>query len=136
MTLTHIPLPNLPIPPSWFPGHMMKFTRMLPALLTRTDVVLEIRDSRMPLTSINRTLEGALQKWRRERGWDPNNPNRRIVNAGACERIVILNKRDLVPEWGMEPFRRAMAKKFPDQQVLFSSWQRPRDIRNLSDLLT
>ncbi|KAF5379070.1 hypothetical protein D9615_005948 [Tricholomella constricta] len=135
MVLTHIPIPSLPIPPSWFPGHMMKFTRMLPALLTRTDVVLEIRDSRLPLTSINRTLEGALQKWRLERGWDPNNTNRRIVNTGACERIIVLNKRDLVPEWGMEPFRQAMAKKFPDQQMLFASWQRPRDIRNLSELL-
>lgn len=51
-------LPPLPTPPSWFPGHMMKFTRMLPALLKRTNVVLEIRDSRLPLTSINRTLEG------------------------------------------------------------------------------
>lgn len=39
---------------------MMKFSRMLPALLTRTDVVLELRDARLPLTSINRTLEGAL----------------------------------------------------------------------------
>lgn len=38
---------------------MKKFTRMLPSLLTRTDVVLELRDSRLPLTSINRTLEGA-----------------------------------------------------------------------------
>ncbi|KAF9467935.1 P-loop containing nucleoside triphosphate hydrolase protein [Collybia nuda] len=135
MALSHILMPALPIPPSWFPGHMMKFTRMLPALLTRTDVVLEIRDSRLPLTSINRTLEGALQKWRIERGWDPNNPTRRIVNTGACERIVVLNKRDLVPEWGMEPFRNAMAKKFPDQQMLFASWQRPRDIRNLSEIL-
>ncbi|KAG6918361.1 hypothetical protein DXG01_015010 [Tephrocybe rancida] len=135
MVLMHIPIPSLPIPPSWFPGHMMKFTRMLPALLTRTDVVLEIRDSRLPLTSINRTLEGALQKWRLARGWDPNNRTRRIVNAGACERIIVLNKRDLVPEWGMEPFRNAMAKKFPDQQVMFASWQRPRDIRNLSELL-
>jgi len=51
-------LPPLPTPPSWFPGHMMKFTRMLPAFLKRTNVVLEIRDSRLPLTSINRTLEG------------------------------------------------------------------------------
>ncbi|KAF8888631.1 P-loop containing nucleoside triphosphate hydrolase protein [Infundibulicybe gibba] len=135
MTLLHISKPVLPIPPSWFPGHMMKFTRMLPALLTRTDVVLELRDSRLPLTSINRTLEGALKKWRMERGWDPNNPKRRIVNAGACERIVVLNKRDLVPEWGMEPFRKAMESKFPDQRVLFASWQRPRDIRNLSELL-
>ncbi|KAJ7686692.1 P-loop containing nucleoside triphosphate hydrolase protein [Mycena rosella] len=135
MALTHIPFPALPMPPSWFPGHMMKFTRMLPALLTRTDVVLELRDSRLPLTSINRTLEGALQKWRLERGWDPNDASRRVVNSTACERIIVLNKRDLVPEWGLEPFRKAMSSRFPDQQVLFASWQRPRDIRDLSEML-
>lgn len=56
MGLPH--LPALPAPTSWFPGHMMKFTRQLPALLKRTNVVLEIRDARLPLTSINRTLEG------------------------------------------------------------------------------
>jgi len=48
----------------------------------------------------------------------------------------VLNKRDLVPEWGMEPFRRAMIKKFPHQQLIFASWRRPRDIRNLSEILT
>ncbi|KAF7344612.1 Mitochondrial GTPase 1 [Mycena sanguinolenta] len=135
MALTHIPFPALPIPPSWFPGHMMKFTRMLPTLLTQTDVVLELRDSRLPLTSINRTLEGALQKWRLERGWDPNNPTQRVINSVACERIVVFNKRDLVPEWGLEPFRRAMSTRFPDQQFFFASWQRPRDIKSLSEIL-
>ncbi|KAJ7512698.1 P-loop containing nucleoside triphosphate hydrolase protein [Mycena galericulata] len=135
MALTHIPFPALPIPPSWFPGHMMKFTRMLPTLLTQTDVVLELRDSRLPLTSINRSLEGALQKWRLERGWAPNDATRRVVNSSACERIVVLNKRDLVPEWGLEPFRKAVSSRFPDQQFLFASWQRPRDIRNLSEML-
>ncbi|KAG5220630.1 Mitochondrial GTPase [Salix suchowensis] len=78
--------PLLPQPPSWFPGHMMKFTRMLPALLTRTDVVLEIRDARLPLTSINRTLEGALRKWRAERGWSPHNP------LYACLRTLRVNE--------------------------------------------
>ncbi|KAF9269587.1 P-loop containing nucleoside triphosphate hydrolase protein [Marasmius fiardii PR-910] len=135
MVLTQISLPVLPAPPSWYPGHMMKFTRMLPTLLTRTDVVLELRDSRLPLTSINRTLEGALRKWRTERGYDPHDPTRRLFDAGACERLVVLNKRDLVPEWGMEPFRRAMANKFPDQEVTFASWHKPRDIRDLSNRL-
>ncbi|KAF7360363.1 Mitochondrial GTPase 1 [Mycena venus] len=135
MALTRISFPALPIPPSWFPGHMMKFTRMLPTLLTQTDVVLELRDSRLPLTSINRTLEGALQKWRLERGWDPNDPTRRVINSTACEHIVVFNKRDLVPQWGLEPFRRAMSKRFPDQQFFFASWQRPRDIKNLSEML-
>ncbi|KAF8138085.1 P-loop containing nucleoside triphosphate hydrolase protein [Mycena galopus ATCC 62051] len=135
MGLTRIPFPALPIPPSWFPGHMMKFKKMLPTLLTQTDVVLELRDSRLPLTSINRSLEGALQKWRLERGWDPNDPTRRVINSVACERIVVLNKRDLVPEWGLEPFRRAMSTRFPDQQFFFASWQRPKDIKHLSEML-
>lgn len=51
--------PLLPAPPSWYPGHMSRFAKMLPALLKHTDVVLELRDARLPLTSINRTLEGA-----------------------------------------------------------------------------
>ena len=57
--LQHIPFPALPAPPSWYPGHMTQFTRALPALLRRTDVVLELRDARLPLTSINRNFEGA-----------------------------------------------------------------------------
>ncbi|KZT23669.1 P-loop containing nucleoside triphosphate hydrolase protein [Neolentinus lepideus HHB14362 ss-1] len=137
--LSHIPFPALPAPPSWYPGHMDKFARMLPALLRRTDVVLELRDSRLPLTSINETLEGAVQKWRRERG--------RVLAANGlpapvayststpCERIVVFNKRDLVPEWGLEPFRRAMLSKFPDQRFFFASWHRPRDIKTLNEML-
>lgn len=37
---------------------MMKFRRELPSLLSQTDVLLEIRDSRLPLTSINWNFEG------------------------------------------------------------------------------
>ena len=55
--LSFIPFPALPTPPSWFPGHMNRFTKQLPALLSRTDVVLELRDARLPLTSINHNLE-------------------------------------------------------------------------------
>ena len=58
--LQHIPFPILPAPPSWFPGHMNQFRRQLPVLLKQTDVVLELRDARLPLTSINRTFEGRL----------------------------------------------------------------------------
>lgn len=37
---------------------MRQFMRNLPAYLSRTDVVLELRDARLPLTSINTTFEG------------------------------------------------------------------------------
>jgi hypothetical protein len=43
---------------------------MLPALLSRTDVVLELRDARLPLTSVNRNFEGkcdcVTNSWREE----------------------------------------------------------------------
>ncbi|EPQ52106.1 P-loop containing nucleoside triphosphate hydrolase protein [Gloeophyllum trabeum ATCC 11539] len=118
---------------------MDKFARMLPALLRRTDVVLELRDSRLPLTSINETLEGAIQKWRRERGRiaaTSGLPAPASYGAATpCERIVVFNKRDLVPEWGLEPFRRAMLSKFPDHRLFFASWHRPRDIKALNEML-
>ncbi|KAI9063751.1 P-loop containing nucleoside triphosphate hydrolase protein [Trametes sanguinea] len=145
--LTHIPFPPLPAPPSWFPGHMLHFQRMLPTLLNKTDVVLELRDARLPLTSINRNFEGALQKWRRERGKDiptgaffPVDASTTTPIAGpstgpACQRIVVFSKRDLVPEWGIKPFQRAMAAKYPDQSVFFASWNNRRDIKALNELL-
>ncbi|KAH7925077.1 P-loop containing nucleoside triphosphate hydrolase protein [Leucogyrophana mollusca] len=145
--LSHIPFPALPTPPSWFPGHMNRFTKQLPALLSRTDVVLELRDSRLPLTSINHNLEGAIRKWRAERGWAPSSSiehsgetspsSAAAVGYGGpiCERIVVLNKRDLVPEWGVQPFRKAMASRFPDQTVVFASCNKPRDIKSLSEML-
>ncbi|TFK46855.1 P-loop containing nucleoside triphosphate hydrolase protein [Heliocybe sulcata] len=135
--LAHIPFPVLPAPPSWYPGHMDKFARMLPALLRRTDVVLELRDSRLPLTSINETLEGALHKWRRDRGRFTASDGLPAPTrySTPCERIVVFNKRDLVPEWGLEPFHRAMLSKFPDQNFFFASWHRQRDINALNDML-
>lgn len=56
--LHHLPFPVLPAAPSWYPGHMTQFARALPGLLRRTDIVLELRDARLPLTSINRNFEG------------------------------------------------------------------------------
>ncbi|KAL4066985.1 P-loop containing nucleoside triphosphate hydrolase protein [Scleroderma yunnanense] len=136
-------LPLLPCPPSWFPGHMNRFTKQLPALLSRTDIVLELRDSRLPLTSINHNFEGAIRKWRAERGKESNllrtPPHSTTTSSpagyGTCERIVVLNKRDLVPQWGMEPFQSAMAARFPDQIIHFASCNRREDIKALSNLL-
>ncbi|KAI0676548.1 P-loop containing nucleoside triphosphate hydrolase protein [Trametes maxima] len=143
--LTHIPFPPLPAPPSWFPGHMLQFQRMLPTLLNKTDVVLELRDARLPLTSINRNFEGALQKWRRERGKgvssgpsgspETDAPVAGPSTAPVCERVVVFSKRDLVPEWGLKPFQRAMSAKYPDQRNFFASWNRTRDIKALNELL-
>lgn len=82
----------LPPPPSWYPGHMAAFAKTLPSLLPKTHVVLEVRDIRLPLTSINPQLEDALGQWRGNgRG-----------GGKVCERIVVYTKKDLVPQWGEE----------------------------------
>ena len=97
MALTRIQFPALPTPPSWFPGHMNKFMKNLPALLRRTDVILEMRDSRLPLTSINPNFEYLLQDW-------TGKGKGRELEPGAQfrKRIIVLSKMDLVPHWGIE----------------------------------
>ncbi|KAH8829038.1 P-loop containing nucleoside triphosphate hydrolase protein [Flagelloscypha sp. PMI_526] len=122
---------QLPQAPSWFPGHMAKFLRTIPAILTRTDVVIEIRDSRLPLTSINHNLEVLLKKWKRERGWIMNENPHRPIDTGPCEHIVLLNKKDLVPEWGIQPFKKAMQAKFPAQKTSFVSWKDPQAVKDV-----
>lgn len=89
-----MPLPPLPAAPSWFPGHMAAFARALPSLLNSTHVVLEVRDARLPLTSINPVLERTVEKWRTDRG--------RGKGVSCCERIVVYTKQDLVANWGVE----------------------------------
>ena len=82
--------PALPPVSSWYPGHMATFARTLPSTLKSTHVVLEARDARMPLSSINTAFEDEIKKWQRE-------------CAGApAERIVVYTKSDLVPKWGMK----------------------------------
>lgn len=71
-------------PIHWYPGHMAKAKRQLNELLKYLDVLIEIRDARIPLSSHNSDLEPILRK----------RPN-----------VVLLNKSDLAEpavtkEWG------------------------------------
>ena len=47
-------------PISWYPGHMAKARRQLEAQLKRVDVVLEVCDARLPLSSRNPALDEML----------------------------------------------------------------------------
>jgi len=87
------PAALLPAAPSWYPGHMHAFNKMLPSLLSRTDIVLELRDTRMPLTSINPTFESTVARWRADR---------KMKAGSCCERFIIYGKKDLVSPWGLK----------------------------------
>lgn len=61
-------------PISWYPGHMAKARRLLEAQLKRVDIVLELCDARLPLSSRNPDLDGLL---------------------ASKPRLLLLNKEDL-----------------------------------------
>ena len=62
----------------WFPGHMAKTRRLMQESLKQVDLVLELADARIPLSSRNPELDG----WLRTPGGEPK------------PRILILNKSD------------------------------------------
>ena len=59
----------------WFPGHMAKTKRMIQEQIKLVDVVIEIVDARLPISSRNPLLEELV--------------------GGKKPRVVILNKEDL-----------------------------------------
>lgn len=69
---------------NWYPGHMAKALREIKQKLKMVDIVLEIRDARVPMASGNRNLAESL---------------------GQKRRLIVLNKANLadsemVEKWG------------------------------------
>lgn len=84
-----IPFPYPSQPPSWHPGHMRSALLRLEAMLSPAtkrrrgspnhfpvDVVIEARDARLPLSSVNPALD-------------------RMVKQAAKARVVVYTKKDL-----------------------------------------
>ena len=61
----------------WFPGHMAKANREMEEQLKLVDIVIELRDARMPLASFNLNFD-------------------KLFNGKP--RLVVLNKADLADE--------------------------------------
>jgi ribosome biogenesis GTPase A len=73
--------------PSWFAGHMARSLNQLPTLLKDIDLVIEARDARLPLTSVNAAFDDVLkQSW----GLDG-----RASGANQRGKVVVYTKRDL-----------------------------------------
>lgn len=74
----------------WFPGHMKKAERLIRENLSLVDIVIELLDARIPLSSQNPMLREIIQ----------DKP-----------RLIVLNKADLVPK----NFTDAWLKKFREE---------------------
>jgi ribosome biogenesis GTPase A len=80
---------------NWFPGHMLKARKQVAAQIRRVDVVLELRDARLPRTSLNRDLNTMLQ----------NKPSVVLFNkAGLADDESVRAWQQHLKEQMREPF--------------------------------
>ncbi|WWD22457.1 hypothetical protein CI109_106948 [Kwoniella shandongensis] len=111
--------PTFPYPlrtPSWFAGHMSRSLRELPSLLEDIDLVIEARDARLPLTSINTAFDALLSKSRGK--------------GKERERVVVYTKRDLAEKRYEEPLKKAFLAQ-TGQKVMFADTRIDRDVREV-----
>jgi ribosome biogenesis GTPase A len=82
MTLSTFIFPTLPS--TWFIGHMSRALREMQLMIQsqRVDLVIETRDARMPLTSLNPAFEQILDSAGGK-------------GAGMAKRLIVYNKADL-----------------------------------------
>lgn len=72
---------DLPKHINWFPGHMRKAMDHMGDELKKANLFIEVRDSRIPLTSHNKDLHDLIKD-----------------RAPGMKRLVIFNKMDLAHE--------------------------------------
>ena len=93
----------------WYPGHIAKAERQLTEQLKKVDLVLEVRDARIPLA----TRHPQLMQW-----------------AAGKERVLVLNRVDMIPN----SLQRPWTDWFHDQQEtpLFTNANRGRGIESVT----
>lgn len=75
----------------WYPGHIAKAEKKLKEQINLVDVVIEVLDARIPLSSCYKNIESLL---------------------GEKPRLILLNKADLTPEHELKNWIRILEKKF------------------------
>jgi ribosome biogenesis GTP-binding protein YlqF len=97
---------------NWFPGHMAKGLRLISERLNSVDLVVEVRDARIPLSSVNPNFEKVV---------------------GRRPRLIVYNKFDLADQSSKTPIINAFAKHAPMTPVVFTSCQTDNNIRAILD---
>ncbi|KAJ2671234.1 Mitochondrial GTPase 1 [Coemansia sp. RSA 1085] len=97
---------------SWFPGHMMAGLREMRDQMRTVDLVIETRDARIPLSSINKQFEQIVK---------------------GKHRVIVYNKADLAPISIQTPVREALAKR-SHHKVLFTNTNVNKSVRQILDV--
>ncbi len=99
---------------NWFPGHMVKTYRNMPDQIKKADIFLEIRDSRIPLTSGNEELN--------------------TIIPPQMKRIIIFNKFDLCNQNLTKKIVENYAKG-KNIKYIFASAKTSQNINKIIDLI-
>lgn len=97
---------------NWYPGHMAKAKRLLSDQLSRVDVVVELCDARLPLSSRNPDLEKLTR---------------------GKKRILLLNKADLADANATAAWVRAFKAEGLDAAPFNASGSRAKEALTLID---
>lgn len=99
---------------NWFPGHMAKGMKQIKAQVRSVDLVVEARDARIPLSSINMRFE-------------------QVLNGNGKKRLVVYNKSDLAP-LSIQPIVKDQIMK--QERVIFTDTQVDRSVRQILKIAT
>ncbi|KAL0488533.1 hypothetical protein AKO1_015768, partial [Acrasis kona] len=93
---------------NWFPGHMLKTTKEIQARLSSVNVVVEVRDARVPFSSRNDRLDDEIR-------------------ARNKRKLIVFNKTDLAHP----NTPKLIADKFKDVPTLFTSATKGVNIKDI-----
>lgn len=93
----------------WYPGHIAKAERKLKEKINLVDVVIEVLDARIPLSSCYGNIKSLL---------------------GEKPRLILLNKADLVSEQELEKWIKVIEEKY-ECPVLISDAKNSKDLNKI-----
>ncbi|KAJ9091201.1 hypothetical protein QFC19_009197 [Naganishia cerealis] len=107
---------------------MARSLNELPNLLKDIDLVIEARDARLPLTSVNSAFDDVLRtSW----GLQSTDAGRIIdVKGKQREKLVVYTKRDLAESRFEKPLKKAFSDH-ANQKVLFADTRSDKDVRSI-----
>lgn len=101
----------------WYPGHMAKGEKLMQQKLKNVDCIIEVHDSRIPFSGRNTNLHYSL--------------------LSAKPNILVLNKKDLIPEELKGPIKYNLKQlpDFPSQSIFFTNCKEAQSCSGIKKIM-
>ncbi|GAA94543.1 uncharacterized protein L969DRAFT_100567 [Mixia osmundae IAM 14324] len=126
--------------PSWYIGHMERGIRKMEATMASLDLVVEARDARLPITSVNTIFDSLVAGHSRSgtprptKGKRKSLPRRPAKPVAPVERLIVYTKADLADRMYENPLRRAVRLQ-TGREPLFADTRSDKDVKRILDTI-